>query len=203
MSSSSLVRLSGLAAVAAGVLLLIAELLLLTVDFDNFRAEAMGGSWLVQSFGFLLGFVLLLGALIGLYVRQAEAAGVLGLVAFLVAFLGTALLIGGAWEEAFGTPSLAEVAPQAVSSEDPPEWLGFGFILSGMVFSLGWVLFRVSTLRTQVYPRAAAILLILGAVLALIPLPLTTAVLAVAVAWLGFNLFAEGGVQAERSSRVS
>jgi hypothetical protein len=202
VSSSSLVRLSGLAVVAAGVLLLISELLLLTVDFDSFHAEVAGGSWLAQSFGFLLGFVLLLGALIGLYVRQVEAAGVLGLVGFLVAFLGTALLIGGAWEEAFGTPTLAEIAPQAVSSEGPPKWLGFGFILSGVLFSLGWVLFGVSTLRARVYPRAAAILLILGAVLALMPLPLTT-VLGVTVAWLGFNLFTEKGVRAERSARVS
>jgi hypothetical protein len=185
------------------VLLLISELLLLTVDFDNFRAEVTGGSWLVQSFGFLLGFVLLLGALIGLYVRQVEAAGVLGLVGFLVAFLGTALLIGGSWEEAFGTPTLAEVAPQAISSEGPPEWLGFGFILSGILFSLGWILFGMSMLRARVYSRVAAILLILGAVLALMPLPLTTAVLGVTVAWLGFNLFIEKGVQAERSARVS
>jgi len=133
---------------------------------------------LVQSFGFLLGFLLLLGALIGLYVRQAEAAGALGLVGFLVAFLGTSLLIGGSWEEAFGTPTPAEVAPQAVSSEGPPEWLVFGFIISGLLFSLGWVLFGVSTLRARVYRRAAAILLILGALLTLMPLPLTTAVLA-------------------------
>ena len=66
-----------------------------------------------------------------------------------------------------------------------------GFILSFLLAGLGWLVFGVATLRARVYPRWAAILLIVGAVLSFTPLPLSGMVLSVAVAWLGFILFTE------------
>lgn len=68
-----------------------------------------------------------------------------------------------------------------------------GFLLSFVLAALGWLLFGVATLRAGVYPRPAALLLIVGAVVSLAhivaPLPLSGIVLSVAVAWLGFVLF--------------
>src|SRR3712207_8799484 len=55
--------------------------------------------------------------------------------------------------------------------------------------SLGWLLFGVASLRARVYPRVAAIVLMIGAVLSILPVPLTGLVISVAVAWLGFVLF--------------
>jgi hypothetical protein len=68
--------------------------------------------------------------------------------------------------------------------------------------SVGWLLFGVATLRPGVYPRAAAILLMVGAIISFVPLPLTEVILAVAIAWLGFDLLTGRGVSAEQPARV-
>jgi hypothetical protein len=55
--------------------------------------------------------------------------------------------------------------------------------------AVGWVLFGVATLRAGVYPRWAAILLIVGGVIAFLPVPLVGIIFSVTVAYLGFLLF--------------
>ncbi|HKH77229.1 MAG TPA: hypothetical protein VKA51_09760 [Rubrobacteraceae bacterium] len=50
------------------------------------------------------------------------------------------------------------------------------------------MVFGVATLRTRVFPRWAVILLIVGAVLAILPFPSRALVLEVAAACLGFIL---------------
>ncbi|MDP8950462.1 MAG: hypothetical protein M3N00_09560, partial [Actinomycetota bacterium] len=62
--------------------------------------------------------------------------------------------------------------------------MGSSYVLA----ALGWLLFGVATLRAGVYPRWAAIVLIVGAVLLGLPVPGLEIVLAVAVSWLGFAL---------------
>lgn len=77
MSSSNLIRLSGLAAVLGGVLFLVGGLLSLATETEDFRRGewATTTPYLVTWSLFLLGGVLLLIGLVGLYVRQSEAAG--------------------------------------------------------------------------------------------------------------------------------
>ena len=62
------------------------------------------------------------------------------------------------------------------------------FILYFPLFSLGWFLLGAAFLRSSVYPRPAALLLMLGAVLALYPHPITNLVFSAAIAWLGLGL---------------
>ena len=69
MSSSSLIRLSGLAAVVAGVLLLIGDLLSLPTESENMSESATTASYTFAWQVYLLGGVLLLLGLIGLYAR--------------------------------------------------------------------------------------------------------------------------------------
>ena len=76
-------------------------------------------------------------------------------------------------------------------------------ILSFLSVVIGWLLFGVTTLRARVYPRLAAVLLIVEAVVSLAPIPLSGIVLSVAVAWLGFVLFTVRGMLGEQPSRVS
>lgn len=77
-----------------------------------------------------------------------------------------------------------------------------GFVPSVVAFALGWLLFGVASLQTQVFHRPAVLLLIIGAVIAVIPLPLSTVVLAAAIAWLGYDLFTSMR-DTERTSRPS
>ena len=90
MSISNLLRWSGPAAIVGGVLFVLYELLDLynfsgAVDEDNFSEVAATAPYTAESLLNLLGTVLLLFGLFGLYARQSEAAGSLGLVGFLVA----------------------------------------------------------------------------------------------------------------------
>lgn len=47
------------------------------------------------------------GGLVGLYVCQSEAAGLLGLVGFLMSFSDNALIAGAVWVDTFIVPWLA------------------------------------------------------------------------------------------------
>ncbi len=94
-------------------------------------------------------------------------------------------------------PILADAAPEILDA-DPP----LGIILSFGIFAIDWLLFGVAALRARVYPRWAALLLIVGAVLSFIPLPLSTAPFGLAVGWLGLTLFTGKDASAEQPSRV-
>ena len=201
MSTSNLIRWAGLAAILAGVLLVVADLLNLAIGFEDepLRETATTGIYALQSLANLLAAVLLLIGLVGLYTRQSEAAGPLGLAGFLVAFLGTALVTGLLWASLFIVPALAVEAPAFLDelAVAPP-----GFFLSLITFGVGWLLFGIATLLARVYPRIPVILLMIGAVIIVFPLPFTGIVFAIAVTWLGFALFTGGGASSEQPPRV-
>lgn len=202
MANSDLIRWSGLAAILAAGLLSIGALLSLATESENLSVSATTPSYAFSSLLYLLGGVLLLIGLVGLYIRQSGPSGILGLVAFLVAFLGTALAVGATWAELFVAPALAVEAPRVLNAE-PTGMLALGFTLTFVVFlPLGWLLFGVASFRARIYPRAAAILLMVGAVIAGLPIPLTEIVLYVGVAWLGFVLFTERGETVQQPMRV-
>jgi len=203
MNGPNLARVGGgLAAILGGLLIVVAAIVgWLFVDFENFAGAAATGTYIFFALLSLLGAILVLGGLVGLYARQSEQAGSLALFSFLVTFFGMALVVGASWEATFTEPALAQVAPELLA-QDPPAWLDFGFTLTYGLASVGWLLFGVATLRARIYPRAAAILLIVGAVISFVPVPFTEVILAVAIAWLGFELFTRRGVSAERPARV-
>lgn len=206
MSSSYLIRLSGLAAVVAGALLLVGDLLdllSLATGPENTSEAATTTTFTFTFLLYLIGSVLLLVGLVGLYVRQSEASGILGLAGFAIAFLGTALILGAVWAQLFIAPFLAVRAPAALDAE-PTGMLAAGFTLTFALGALGWLLFGIAALRARVYPRAAAIALMVGAVISFLPIPASGIVLDVVVAWLGFTLFTGTGVldSAEQPARV-
>lgn len=191
MSTDKLLRLAGLAALAAGALSSIGDVMSLVIDLEAADAASSPSQTIV--FGsYLIGTVLLLLGLIGLYASQSHAAGILGFVGFLLAFAGTALTAGAIWFELFVSPEVAAQSPDLATDE-----LGFtGFILSFLLAAVGWLLFAIATLRARVYPRPAAALLVAGALVSFVPLfvevPATGLLLSVSVAWLGFVLWRHG-----------
>ena len=199
------VRLGGLAAVLVGVLALITELLDLylytTTSGDPFSEVAASATFAVQGILLSVLAMLLLVALVGLYASHAEAAGILGAVGFLVALIGTALFLGNTWDRVFLFPALAQAAPAFMEAD-----LSFsekvGSVMSMGLLVIGWLVFAVSTLRARIYPRAAAVLLMIGVVVGAIPLPLTTTIFGVAVAWMGVLLLTRIGAATGQLSRV-
>lgn len=206
MIPTTVIRLGGIAAVLVGVFAFIAELLDLYVyaiiSEDSFSEVATSATFTVQGVLILIGAMLLLVALVGIYASQAEAAGGLGSVGFFIALMGTALFVGTTWESIFFIPALAQAEPAFLDS-DPTflEMVGGGVLSQGLLV-VGLIVFAVSTLRARVYPQAAAVLLLVGAVVGAIPLPLTTIVFGVALAWMGVSLLTGTGAAAGPSSRV-
>jgi hypothetical protein len=186
MSSATIERLDGLAALAGGMLITITAIVgLAALDYENFDETARTGTYTLTAVLYLLAVILVLGGVVGLYTSQVQAVGYLEVFGFLLVFFGTALMAGAAWFEAFAARTLA-LAVSGFFADDPGGWLGGGRASSYILAALGWLLFGVATLRAGVYPRLAAILLIVGAVLLGLPVPGTEIVLAVtiAMAWM-------------------
>jgi hypothetical protein len=139
--------------------------------------------------GVLIAIADLVAFLGGVYAATAEAAGLLGLMGLVLAFLGVTMLAGLYWAYAFVVP--------------PLRFVPAGLVLPALLSALGWLLFGVATLRGGVYPRPAALVLIIGAALSAIPAPATEIVLVLAIAWLGYHLFSgRGAAVAQTPPRV-
>ena len=138
---------------------------------DRFKV-ATGSSLLVL---LLLGF-----ALIALWRRHEGTLSSRGHVAAAIALLGTMMAAGSAWDQFFAVPYLAGEAP-AVLEEGSSGSLLAGFFISYLVFVIGWTSFAVATLRARILPRAAAITLLAGSVVAIVPAPTALRLLVVSI----------------------
>ncbi len=188
MKIENSLRWGGLAALLAGVLLLVSQLLDVPL-LNSLPFELSGGELAIYGFlgidgylGLLLVVLMQLG-LVGLYAPQAKAAGVPGMVGLFMAFAGTRL----AMDPSFVDPILVKSSVWLSGGEPARFW--WELAIFGLTFVLGWVLFGVATLRTGAYPRMAAALLVIGAPLLLLAQPLSGVIFAVAVAWMGYVLF--------------
>ncbi|MDX1523365.1 MAG: hypothetical protein R3264_17200, partial [Anaerolineae bacterium] len=172
--------------IVGGVLQVSADVLLMaTVGESGPYTVTTPG--VIASVLFLVGKLLLLVALIGLYLYQAEAAGTFGLVAFLVAFIGTVLMAASDWFEVFLAPVLVDMPG---FTDQVPGLVMAGFMLNFGLETLGWVLFGAATFRARVFPRAAGVLLA-AAVLVPFGLPWIYVVSNSAMIWLGWIVLRE------------
>jgi hypothetical protein len=207
MTSSALVRIGALAAIAGGGLLLVGELwsllaMITAGETGKFSEFAATSSWSVVTAMYLIGALLLLVALVGLYARQSEEVGALGVAGFLAALISTGLLVGMMWMSAFVVPTLALEVPAFLNAEQLAGPLDAGLMFSGVAVGVGWALFGVATLRAGVFPRVATIVLTVGAVLAFLPLPASHLILEAAAAWMGYVILAEGSESVGRAATV-
>jgi hypothetical protein len=144
MLSLKLSRQSGLAAMVAAPLFIVADLVgLFTVSFQGPTDAII----LQNIIGVGAGVLLLLG-LIALYGRHLEAISTPGLVGFLVVLAGLVLSIGAfIWAYSLGEQG----------------W-GLFFIWASLLANLGWILLGAVSLEAQLYP-GEALILIVGVVL--------------------------------------
>lgn len=188
MSRSPLSRLAGPLCVTAAVLIVLSQLLRLGVGLvlGPGSASTPAHTW-TYAFA-LLGMGVLMLALTSLHVRAATALGRLGLVGYLTAFLGTLLVAGDWWFEAFTVPAIAAQAPSILTAPPGGSTL-VGIVTTIAAFTAGWTLFGIAALRANVCPRPPAVLLILGGAAGVLTLSTPWQIpLAVAVGWMGITL---------------
>lgn len=196
MSSQNLMRWSGVALVLAAVLIVVPTLF--HPDALSPQAElnpAWGPVHIIVGVGFLFS----LFGLVGLYARQAEKTGALGLIGFILAFIGNTLLVGLAlFVEGF-------IAPVVSSGHGTTPVLHPAGLLGGpaftasaftvFAFSLGFLLIGLAGLRAKILPRWPNLLLIVSAPLVLFThLVLLIGILGwvvfgMAIGWLGYTLW--------------
>jgi hypothetical protein len=140
-------RWSGLALVAAALVLGTA------IALASLRLPGAVPPMPLGSLLLLVGSMLLMLALPGMYARQAEAAGALGLLGHTLLAVGNVALIG------FGAAPLFN---PSVTGLDEEETIVGGLLLLALL--LGFVLTAVATLRAAVYPRWSGILLLAAGV---------------------------------------
>ena len=178
MKSSDLIRLSGLAAVVAGALFIIINLITLLIL--NFAQESR--EVLVRTAISPIGGTLLVLGLIGLYARQSEVTGIIGVIGFLFALFGTVLaLAGNGWAN-----SLAY----------------FGWALFGVSCWQARVYPPIATILLTIGALIAAPFstIIAGDMSMAVYISVgANIVFNVAIAWLGFALFSGRSLGAEQT----
>ena len=204
ISASNLIRWAGFSAMLAGLCYVVVGIF----HPANIPASVTTTRWvIVHIFACAMSIFGLLG-LPGIYARQAEKAGWLGLIGYILLSLWLVVVMGFSFVEAFILPHVATALPAVVQS-----WMGMfnapagsfdiGILptlwtLTGPVYILSGLLFGIATFRAGVLPRWAGALLALSTLLAplaaLLPnasQPKIAIPMGLALAWLGYAVWAE------------
>jgi hypothetical protein len=171
MRDGTLYRLSGLSLRIGGVCTALFWLLALAVGSFAGAAATQHPLWIPSQLMHVAGALFTLFGLIGVYAAQRRRAGQLGLLGFALALLGTALFLADGLIALIIFPAVAERAPELLA---PDGALNRGSVLAGFIViaattMIGYVVFGVATIRAAVFPRPAAILWLIGAVLFNLP----------------------------------
>ncbi len=204
LTASSLIRWSGLSAVVAGIIFAGIQ----PIHPPDVVASVTTGAWaIITPLKTAMCLLFLLG-ITGLYARQANKAGWLGLAGYLLLSLSWGLMTAFVFAETFIMPPLATAAPTFVDSflgvaAGRASEMNLGalpalFALVGILYMLGGLLFGIATFRAGLLPRWAAGLLAVASALtplaALLPhnlQRLAAVPVGLALAWLGYALWSE------------
>ena len=143
-------------------------------------------AWVPVHLLYFAALAVVLLVLVGILARQLQRAGRLGVVGFLVAFAGTAMMLLERREHLF-SPVFGVGTPLGL----------WELISASLIFSVGYVLLGIAIPRADVLPRSAVILLAVGGpIVAFAPpigiLPVLIvghALFGSGLAWLGYALW--------------
>lgn len=169
ISPDALVRWAGLLAIASGVSIFVTPFL----HPEDPRSAAWVPVHLLY-FATLIGVLLVL---VGVFARQLPRSGRLGLAGFLVAFVGTSMMLLEGREHLF-SHDFGQGTPVGL----------WQLVAASFVFSVGYILLGVAIFRAGVLPRAAGALLATGGPLVAFAPPIGIQ----AVLIVGHTLFGAG-----------
>lgn len=209
---ANLIRWAGLSAVAGGILFAVMQV----IHPPETLSSVTTGAWALVHYMGVVMCLLNLAGITGIYARQADRAGRLGLAGFLLLAIFWPLTAAFQLAEALIVPRLAAQAPAFVEG-----WLGVVtgsptaedlgaipdvYLFASALYLVGGVVFGIATLRAGMLPRWAAGLLAGANVAPVIlsigaPNLLRVAVVpaSAALVWLGLALwFERRGITSER-----
>jgi len=209
ISIPGLIRWAGFAAMAAGL----SYTLVGVLHPANEASTITSSAWIAAHILAMATSFFGLFGLTGLYARQAEKSGWLGLAGYLLLSLWLALVLGFTFVEVLVLPTLANASPAFVAG-----WLGLFngtasdidlsalstvWTLTAPLYILGGMLFGIATFRARILSRWAGLLLaagtVMGPVAAFVPLdwqPKAAIPVGIALLWLGYSLWSERRVRA-------
>lgn len=203
ITTTTLTRAAGLAAVAGGLLFIAVQIKHPLLD----AAFTTTTEYSVRESMKILMAVLSLTGITGIYLRQVKQTGVLGLIGYVVLAVGYLAIYSVQIVGVFVLPDLATSQPGYVNdvlavatSSTPVGDVGRFQTLSqgGFAYIVGGIIFGIALFRANILPRWAALLLSVGAVATVVTsqLPeLTQRLFAipvgVALIGLGYSLWRE------------
>jgi hypothetical protein len=211
ITASRVIRWAGLSAMAAGIIFAGIQ----PIHPPDVLSSVTTSAWAIITTLKTVMCLLFLIGITGLYARQVERAGWLGLAGFLLLTLSWWLQTAFVFAEAYILPPLATTAPKFVDgtlgtlAAGRASEVNLGALPAlynlgvGIPYMLGGLLFGIATLRAGILPRWPAGLLAVAAVLtpaaALLPHAiqrLAAIPVGLALAWLGYALWSERRAQA-------
>ena len=185
ISPAASIRWSGLLAIVAG-----AYMLLLPFVHPSDEVGVRSAAWVPVHLLYFAALTIILLVLVGIFARQLQQAGGLGVAGFLTAFAGTAMLLLEGREHLF-SPDFGSGTPLGL----------WELISASLIFSVGYILLGIAIARAGVLPRGAGILLAVGGpIVAFSPpigiLPVLVvghALFGLGLAWSGYALWAGTG----------
>ena len=202
ITASKLIRWAGLSALIAGISYIFVGIL----HPANVLSSAITTEWeIAHIFAIAMSFFGIYG-MTGLYVKQAEKSGGLGLVGFVMFSLWLAIVMCFSFIEAFILPQLATIAPMYVDGfmgifTSTTSEIDFGILptlwtLSAPLYMFGGLLFGIATFRAGILSRWAGVVFAIGTMMAPVAamLPadyqsIVTIPVGVGLAWLGYALW--------------
>ncbi|OAS21554.1 hypothetical protein [Paenibacillus oryzisoli] len=204
LTAPEIIRRSGLAAMLAGILFIVIQMMHPADTLSSVNTNA----WTITHYLTISMSLLALVGITGIFVRQLEHVGWLGLAGYLLFSFEFVLLTALTFIEAFILPLLTTEAPTFVEgflglSSGAGSKFELGALVavgpvSAVAYLLGGLLFGIATLRAGILSRAAAGLLAFGAVasLAAAVLPhelgrIAAFPMGLGLVWLGYSLWSE------------
>jgi hypothetical protein len=179
VSTARLGQAAGIAAAVAGAIFVLVQI----NHPATVGASAVTTDWFVRSTAKTVMSALALAGIAGMYLRQRGKVGLLGLAGYLLLSLGYLLMLATEYAAAFVLPTVAKSSPGYVNDVivtafggQPVGDIGplmILFVLTGVGYAAGGLLFGIATYRAGILSRGAAALLAVGNVstLALAVLP--------------------------------
>ena len=205
ITAAKLIRWAGFSAMAAGILFVVIQ----PLHPSDTLTSVTTSTWTVIHSLTIAMSVLGLVGVSGIYARQAEEVGWLGLAGYIAVSMFLLITLAWTFAEAFISPVLATEAPTFVEGflgivSGHPSEISLGalptlYLSAGAFVLLGCLLFGIATLRAGILSRWAAGLFAFGGpasavLVSFLPHEyerIAAVPIGVGLAWLGYSLWSE------------